>query len=66
MVDLQCVGFGVEGELGAETTHGMGGDGSCISEEEGSGHDSVEGRRVGDAVAWLRPLGGDGASRGGR
>jgi hypothetical protein len=49
MVDLQCVGFGVEGEPRTETAEGREGDVACISEKEGRGHDSVEGRRVGDA-----------------
>jgi hypothetical protein len=32
MVDLQCVDFRVEGELGAEMTEGKGEDGACVSE----------------------------------
>jgi hypothetical protein len=44
MVDLQCNGFRVEGELGIEMVEGRGGDEACISEEEGRGRDSVEGR----------------------
>jgi hypothetical protein len=66
MMDLQCVHFGVEGEPGDETTEGMGGDGACVSEVEWRGRDSMEGKRVGDVVAQLRPLGGDDASRVGR
>jgi hypothetical protein len=54
MVNLQCVNFGVEGKLRAETTEERGGDRACISEEEGRGHDSVEGRRVGGAVSAIR------------
>jgi hypothetical protein len=38
----------------------------CISEEEGRGCNSVEGRQVSDTASQLRPLGGDDASRGGR
>jgi hypothetical protein len=53
-------------ELGAETAEGRGSDRACISEEEGRGRGSVEGRFVGDTVARLRPLGGDGASTSGR
>jgi hypothetical protein len=56
MVDLQCVGFKVEGEPRAERTEGRGFDGARVSEEEGRGHDSMEGRRVGDVVARLWPL----------
>jgi hypothetical protein len=38
MVDLQCIGFGVEGELGVETVEGRGGDEACIL-KQGRGHD---------------------------
>jgi hypothetical protein len=44
MVDLQCINFGVEGEPVAEMMDGRSGDRACISEHEGRGHDSVEGR----------------------
>jgi hypothetical protein len=37
MVDLQCISFGVEGELGAETVEGRRGDEACIS-KQGRGH----------------------------
>jgi hypothetical protein len=56
MVDLQCVGFKVEGEPGAERMEGRGFDGARVLEKEGRGHDSMEGRRVGDVVARLWPL----------
>jgi hypothetical protein len=42
------------------------GDKVCILVEEGRGRNSVEGRRVEDAAARFRPLGGDYASRGRR
>jgi hypothetical protein len=54
MVNLQCVNFGVEGKLSAETTEERGGDRACVSEEEGRGRDSVEGRRVSGAVLAIR------------
>jgi hypothetical protein len=66
MVDLQCVSFGVEGEPEVEMTEGRGGNGACVSKEEGRGRGSVEGRRVGHAAVQLRPLGVYGASRGWR
>jgi hypothetical protein len=44
---------------------GRGGDGACILKGKGRGH-GLEERRVRDAAARLRPLGGDGVSRGGR
>jgi hypothetical protein len=44
MMDFQCVNFRVEGEPEAETTKGRGGDKVSISEEEGRGRASVEGR----------------------
>jgi hypothetical protein len=53
MVDLQCAGFRVEGELGAKMAKGRGGDGACILEEEGRGCGSVEGRQVSNMAAWL-------------
>jgi hypothetical protein len=66
MVDLHWVSFRVEEEQGAETVEGSGGDETCVSKEEGRGRDSMEGKRVGDAVAQLRPLGGHDVLRGGR
>jgi hypothetical protein len=66
MLDLQYVDFGVEGEPTAKTMNGRGGNKACFSKEEGRGCGSVEGRRVGDVVARLQPLGGDGTSRGRR
>jgi hypothetical protein len=65
MVDLHWVSFRVEEEQGAETVEGSGWDATCVS-KEGRGRDSVEGKRVGDAVAQLRPLGGHDVLRGGR
>jgi hypothetical protein len=53
MVDFQCVGFGVEGEPGAKTTKGRGGDGAYISEE------GVARWREGESATRLQPLGGD-------
>jgi hypothetical protein len=50
MVDLQCVDFRVEGESG----EGRGGDKACVSEEEGRGRDSMEGRRVHNATLAVR------------
>jgi hypothetical protein len=35
---------------------GRGVDEVYIFEEEGRGNDSMEGRRVGDAMVWLRAL----------
>jgi hypothetical protein len=46
---------GTEGR-GAQMAEGRGVDEVYIFEEEGRGNDSMEGRRVGDAMARLRAL----------
>jgi hypothetical protein len=38
----------------AETVEGRGDNIGCILEEEGRGHGSLEGRRVGDAASAVR------------
>jgi hypothetical protein len=66
MMDLQCVDVRVDSEPMVEKTEGRGGDEACISKEEGRRCDTVEGRQGCDGVARRSPLGGAGASRGGR
>jgi hypothetical protein len=51
MLDLQCIGVGVDSEPVVEKTEGRGGDEAYILEEEGRRCDTVEGRQGGDGVA---------------
>jgi hypothetical protein len=63
MVDLQCNGFRVEGELGIEMVEGRGATRLAFQKRRGEGATRW---REDESVTWLRPLGGDGVLRGGR